>query len=300
MGTRALHPNSVQHGGQSTQGSQPNRGRICTELRSAPRNCAVFSRTDATDRPFREPLPQTDGSSRKTATPGSQPLYTKHPVIPRPVSARPQAPDRQKERPGRGREHETGGKERGGTKRKNKAESTRPREQSKKEQSIKTRREAQSDKRQSEKRGCRSRIPPPFDRSCKHGVPDCTYPGKEEITEKIMILDVPPRQCPALRIRRFSVRASDSPPLRLPSLRLLRIHFANPAANGLKRPSMYERSVLRLFGNSRLNARLKSERLRRSRSSGRNRGCPRGIRTAPEQRRKLGGHPRTERGSNGV
>lgn len=130
--------------------------------------------------------------------------------------------------------------------------------------------------------------------------PDCTYPGKEEITEKIMILNATPRQCPALRIRRFSVRASDSPPLRLPSLRLLRIHFANPAANGLKRPSMYERSVLRLFGNSRLNARLKSERLRRSRSSGRNRGCPRGIRTAPEQRRKLGGHPRTERGSNGV
>lgn len=27
-----------------------------------------------------------------------------------------------------------------------------------------------------------------------------------------MILDVPPRQCPALRIRRFSVRASDPPP----------------------------------------------------------------------------------------
>lgn len=91
-----------------------------------------------------------------------------------------------------------------------------------------------------------------------------------------------------------------SPPLRLPSLRLLRIHFANPAANGLKRPSMYERSVLRLFGNSRLNARLKSERLRRSRSSGRNRGgCPRGdsngSRAAAEARRTPPHRTRFER-----
>ena len=48
--------------------------------------------------------------------------------------------------------------------------------------------------------------------------PDCTYPGKEEITEKIMILNATPRQCPALRIRRFSVRASDSPPPAAPFL----------------------------------------------------------------------------------